>query len=113
MYDVFESGADAALRHGIRVPLNDPLAVVSLMAQAKMHLGFGVTCALTYEHPFSFPRYKIDVMDAHGRTDLKDAIRRIILSLFLRPALVFLQYCVVTLSVPSTDRVLKRVCSMF
>uniref|UniRef100_UPI0013D001F3 LLM class flavin-dependent oxidoreductase n=1 Tax=Proteus mirabilis TaxID=584 RepID=UPI0013D001F3 len=27
-----------------------------LMAQATEHLGFGVTCALTYEHPYPFAR---------------------------------------------------------
>jgi long-chain alkane monooxygenase len=56
VYDVYEGSADAALRHGIQVPLNDPLALVPLMAQATEHLGFGVTCALTYEHPYSFAR---------------------------------------------------------
>jgi FMN-dependent oxidoreductase (nitrilotriacetate monooxygenase family) len=40
----------------VQVPLNDPLALVPLMAQATKHLGFGVTCALTYEHPYSFAR---------------------------------------------------------
>jgi FMN-dependent oxidoreductase (nitrilotriacetate monooxygenase family) len=56
VYDVHGGSADAALRHGIQVPLNDPLALVPLMAQATQHLGFGVTCALTYEHPYPFAR---------------------------------------------------------
>ncbi len=56
VYDVYAGSADAALRHGIQVPLNDPLALVPLMAQATEHLGFGVTCAITYEHPYSFAR---------------------------------------------------------
>ena len=38
------------------MPLNDPLLVVPLMAQVTTHLGFGVTCALSYEHPYSFAR---------------------------------------------------------
>ena len=55
-YDVYQGAADAALWHGVQVPVNDPLALVPLMAQATEHLGFGVTCALTYEHPYPFAR---------------------------------------------------------
>jgi FMN-dependent oxidoreductase (nitrilotriacetate monooxygenase family) len=55
-YDVYEGSADAALRHAVQAPLNDPLALVPLMAQVTRHLGFGVTCALTYEHPYTFAR---------------------------------------------------------
>jgi FMN-dependent oxidoreductase (nitrilotriacetate monooxygenase family) len=62
VYDVFESSADAAIRHGVQVPLNDPLALVPIMAQATTHLGFGVTCALTYEHPYTFAR-RISTLD--------------------------------------------------
>jgi len=32
------------------------------MAQATTHLGFGVTCALTYEHPYTFAR-RISTLD--------------------------------------------------
>ena len=56
VYDVYQGGVEAALRHAVQVPLNDPLALVPLMAQATEHLGFGVTCALTYEHPYTFAR---------------------------------------------------------
>ena len=56
VYDVFGGNHDAAVRHGVQVPVNDPLALVPLMAQATEHLGFGVTCALTYEHPYPFAR---------------------------------------------------------
>ncbi|MEB0032607.1 LLM class flavin-dependent oxidoreductase [Undibacterium sp. RTI2.1] len=62
VYDVYQSNADAALRGGVQVPLNDPLALVPLMAHATQHLGFGVTCALTYEHPYSFAR-RISTLD--------------------------------------------------
>jgi len=62
VYDVFGGSADAALRHGIQMPLNDPLALVPLMAGVTEHLGFGVTCALTYEHPYSFAR-RISTLD--------------------------------------------------
>ena len=62
VYDVYQGSADAALRHGVQVPLNDPLALVPLMAHATTHLGFGVTCALTYEHPYPFAR-RISTLD--------------------------------------------------
>ncbi|MBV7535223.1 LLM class flavin-dependent oxidoreductase [Duganella sp. sic0402] len=55
-YDVYQGSADTALRHAVQAPLNDPLALVPLMAQVTKHLGFGVTCALTYEHPYTFAR---------------------------------------------------------
>lgn len=56
VYDVYQGSADTALKHGIQLPLNDPLALVPLMAQVTRHLGFGVTCALSYEHPYPFAR---------------------------------------------------------
>ncbi|XHS78281.1 LLM class flavin-dependent oxidoreductase [Burkholderiaceae bacterium UC74_6] len=62
VYDVFEGAADAALRHGVQAPLNDPLALVPLMAGVTEHLGFGVTAALTYEHPYTFAR-RISTLD--------------------------------------------------
>ena len=62
VYDVYQGSLDAALTHGVQVPLNDPLALVPLMAQATTHLGFGVTCALTYEHPYTFAR-RISTLD--------------------------------------------------
>ncbi|MFZ6746060.1 LLM class flavin-dependent oxidoreductase [Undibacterium sp. JH2W] len=62
VYDVYAGDTDAALRHAIQVPLNDPLALVPLMASVTTHLGFGVTCALTYEHPYTFAR-RISTLD--------------------------------------------------
>ena len=62
VYDVYRGSLDAALEHGVQVPLNDPLALVPIMAQATTHLGFGVTCALTYEHPYTFAR-RISTLD--------------------------------------------------
>jgi alkanesulfonate monooxygenase len=56
VYDVFAGTPDAALSHGIQVPVNDPLLLVPAMAQATRHLGFGVTVTLSYEPPFSFAR---------------------------------------------------------
>ena len=61
-YDVYQGSANAALRHAVQAPLNDPLALVPLMAQVTTHLGFGVTCALTYEHPYTFAR-RISTLD--------------------------------------------------
>src|SRR5450830_955374 len=62
VYDVYQDSMDAALRYGVQVPLNDPLALVPLMAHATTHLGFGVTAALTYEHPYTFAR-RISTLD--------------------------------------------------
>jgi len=62
VYDVYQGGMEAALRHGVQVPLNDPLALVPLIAQATRHLGIGVTAALTYEHPYTFAR-RISTLD--------------------------------------------------
>jgi long-chain alkane monooxygenase len=55
-YDVYEGSADPAIRNAVQVPLLDPLALVPAMAHATNHLGFGVTCNLTYEAPFLFAR---------------------------------------------------------
>lgn len=62
VYDVYGGNVDAALRHGVQVPLNDPLALVPLMAHATRRLGIGVTAALTYEHPYTFAR-RISTLD--------------------------------------------------
>ncbi|NGZ87293.1 LLM class flavin-dependent oxidoreductase [Duganella aceris] len=61
-YDVYQGSADAALKHAVQAPLNDPLAVIPIMSQVTTHLGFGVTCALTYEHPYTFAR-RISTLD--------------------------------------------------
>src|SRR4051812_36708766 len=56
VYDVFGASPDAALRHGVQVPVNDPLLLVPAMAAVTKHLGFGVTVNLSYEPPFTFAR---------------------------------------------------------
>jgi FMN-dependent oxidoreductase (nitrilotriacetate monooxygenase family) len=56
VYDVFGNSADAALRHAIQVPVNDPLLLVPAMAAVTRNLGFGVTATLSYEPPFTFAR---------------------------------------------------------
>ena len=55
-YDVYGGKLDAALKHGVQLPLNDPLALVPLIAHATTRLGIGVTAAVTYEHPYTFAR---------------------------------------------------------
>jgi len=55
-YDLYGGNADAALRDAVQIPLLDPMALVPAMAHATTHLGFGVTCNLSYEQPFLFAR---------------------------------------------------------
>jgi FMN-dependent oxidoreductase (nitrilotriacetate monooxygenase family) len=56
VYDVYGGSPDAALQHAIQVPVNDPLMLISAMAAVTDHLGFGVTCTLSYEPPYPFAR---------------------------------------------------------
>ena len=56
IYDVYRGGPQTALEHAVQVPVNDPLMVIPVMAHVTEHLGFGVTCSLTYEHPYPFAR---------------------------------------------------------
>ncbi len=56
IYDVFRGGAETALAHAVQVPVNDPLLVIPAMAMVTEHVGFGVTCGVSYEHPYPFAR---------------------------------------------------------
>ena len=56
VYDVYGGNVDTALSQGIQVPLNDPVLVIPPMAQVTKHLGFGVTCTLSFEPPYPFAR---------------------------------------------------------
>ncbi len=56
IYDVFRGGPETALEQAVQVPVNDPLMVIPAMALVTEHLGFGVTCALSYEAPYPFAR---------------------------------------------------------
>jgi len=56
VYDVYRGSARTALEHAVQVPVNDPLMVVPAMALVTEHLGFGITCALSYELPYPFAR---------------------------------------------------------
>lgn len=55
-YDVYGASADAALRGGIQVPVNDPVQIVAALARETTDLGFGITASVSFEHPFPFAR---------------------------------------------------------
>src|ERR1041384_6840653 len=56
IYNVYAGSPDAALRHAVQVPVNDPVLLIPAMAQVTEHLGFGVTSTLSYEPPYPFAR---------------------------------------------------------
>ena len=56
VYDVYGNSPDAALRHATQTPANEPLLLISAMAAATKHLGFGVTSNLSFEPPYPFAR---------------------------------------------------------
>jgi FMN-dependent oxidoreductase (nitrilotriacetate monooxygenase family) len=56
IYDVYNNSPNMALEQAVQVPVNDPLMPVSAMAAVTQHLGFGITCALSYELPYPFAR---------------------------------------------------------
>ena len=47
---------DAALRHAVQVPVGDPMLLVPGMAAVTEHLGFGITCTLSYEPSYTLAR---------------------------------------------------------
>jgi alkanesulfonate monooxygenase SsuD/methylene tetrahydromethanopterin reductase-like flavin-dependent oxidoreductase (luciferase family) len=46
--DVYRGNPEQTLREGLQTPTDDPLLVVSAMAAATKHLGFGITVASLY-----------------------------------------------------------------
>jgi alkanesulfonate monooxygenase SsuD/methylene tetrahydromethanopterin reductase-like flavin-dependent oxidoreductase (luciferase family) len=40
----------------VQVPVTDPLLLIPAMAYVTRNLGFGVTCAVSYEHPYMLAR---------------------------------------------------------
>lgn len=56
IYDVYKGGPQTALEQAVQVPVNDPILPISAMAAVTEHLGFGVTCSISYEHPYPFAR---------------------------------------------------------
>ncbi len=69
VYDVYSGTADAALRNGVQVPVNDPSLLIPAMAMVTENLGFGVTCTLSFEPPYPFAR-RMSTLDhlTKGRT---------------------------------------------
>jgi FMN-dependent oxidoreductase (nitrilotriacetate monooxygenase family) len=64
VYDVYGGSADAALRSGAQIPVNDPLQLIPAMAAATTNLGFGMTASVSFEHPFPFAR-RMSTLDHH------------------------------------------------
>jgi len=56
VYDVFGDSPDTAIRHAVQLPNAEPTLLVSAMALATKHLGFGITANLTFEHPYQLAR---------------------------------------------------------
>jgi FMN-dependent oxidoreductase (nitrilotriacetate monooxygenase family) len=56
VYDIYQNSVDVTLRESVQLPVNDPMMLVSAMAAATRHLGFGITVNLTYELPYLLAR---------------------------------------------------------
>jgi FMN-dependent oxidoreductase (nitrilotriacetate monooxygenase family) len=56
VYDVYNGNPDAALASATHIPVNDPLLLVSAVANVTEHLGFGITASTSFEHPYPFAR---------------------------------------------------------
>jgi FMN-dependent oxidoreductase (nitrilotriacetate monooxygenase family) len=56
VYDVYRGSAGAALKDAAQVPVNDPFGQISAMAAVTNDLCFGVTAAITFEHPYVLAR---------------------------------------------------------
>ena len=56
VYDVYRGGPAPSIEAAVQIPVNDPLLLVPAMAAVTRHVGFGVTCNLTYEPPYLFAR---------------------------------------------------------
>ncbi|MEX2481622.1 MAG: LLM class flavin-dependent oxidoreductase [Gammaproteobacteria bacterium] len=51
-YNVYKGSREAAVRHAVQFPSNDPTLVISAMAYATRHLGFACTYSTTYFPPY-------------------------------------------------------------
>ena len=56
VYDVYQGSTELTTREAIQLPVGDPMLLVSAMAAATQHLGFGVTVNLGYELPYLLAR---------------------------------------------------------
>ena len=62
VYDVYGGGIDVTAREAVQLPVNDPILLVSAMAAATQHLGFGITVNVHNEAPYTFAR-RISTLD--------------------------------------------------
>ncbi len=62
VHDVYGGSHEAAVRRAVMIPKNDPSLLVSAMAAATRHLGFGITFGVMDEAPYLFAR-KISTLD--------------------------------------------------
>lgn len=51
-YDAYRGTRDAALRHAVQFPCNDPTVVIPALSMATRHLGFATTYSATYHPPY-------------------------------------------------------------
>jgi len=51
-YNVYKNSREAAIRHSVQFPSNDPTLPISAMAYATKHIGFACTYSTTYFHPY-------------------------------------------------------------
>ncbi len=56
VYDVYRGSAEMSLKDAAQVPVNDPFCAIAAMAAVTKHVGFGVTAAVTFEHPYLLAR---------------------------------------------------------
>lgn len=56
VYDVYRGSGGAALKDAAQVPVNDPFAQIVAMAAVTKDICFGVTAAITFEHPYVLAR---------------------------------------------------------
>jgi FMN-dependent oxidoreductase (nitrilotriacetate monooxygenase family) len=56
VYDIYRQSVDVTLKESVQLPVNDPMMLVSAMAAATQHLGFGITVNLSYEAPYLLAR---------------------------------------------------------
>ena len=51
-YNVYKGSREAAVRHTVQFPSNDPTLAISAMAYATKNIGFACTYSTTYFHPY-------------------------------------------------------------
>lgn len=51
-YDAYRDTREAAVRHAVQFPCNDPTVLIPALAMATRHLGFATTYSTTYHPPY-------------------------------------------------------------